>query len=114
MPATADRVSETTTTTGTGNITLAGPATGYQGFNTAFGTNVRFWYCVQLSADWEIGSGYLSDSTTLVREKVYQSSNSDNLVNFSAGTKSVFCTQPSVAISSRGRTYASSRGMDLM
>lgn len=116
MPATADRVSETTTTTGTGNVTLAGAATGYQSFNTAFGTNFRFWYCIQLAAEWEIGSGYLSAATTLVREVVYQSSNSDSLVNFSAGTKSVFCTQPAISVNSgsRGRAYASSRGMDMM
>ena len=90
----ADRVKDTSTTTGTGDLTLSGTApTGFQSFNTAFGTNVRFPYVIDSGgADWEVGFGYLSASTTLVREEVTASSNSGSAVNLSAGTKTVFCT----------------------
>jgi len=94
MPAFKDRPQDTTTTTGTGNITLSGTApTGKVDFNTAFGTGVSFYYTIQGqgSAEWETGVGYLSASTTLVRDRVTASSNSNAAVNFSAGTKDVFC-----------------------
>lgn len=91
----SDRVKDTTTTTGTGNITLSGTApTGYKSFNTAFGVGPLFYYTIALSGEWEVGIGYLSASTTLVRHRVTASSNADALVNFSAGTKDVFCTIP--------------------
>ena len=116
MPSIADRVQETSASTGTGNFSLSGASSGYRSFNTAFGTNCRFWYSIVSSTGWEIGIGYLTDSTTLVREKILESTNSDFLVDFSSGTKQVFCTQPSIAMNntSRGRAYASGRGMDMM
>lgn len=116
MPSTADRVQETSTSQGTGNFSLAGAVSNFRTFNASFGTNNRFWYSIVGSTAWEIGIGYLSDSTTLVRDKVVESSNSDNLVDFAAGTKQVFCTQPAVSMnnSTRGRAYASTRGMDMM
>jgi len=93
-----DRVEDTTTTTGSSDVTLSGTApTGRITFNTAFGSGgvadaVRFAYVIQSSdeSEWETGIGYLSASTTLVRETVMQSSNSNNAVTFSAGTKKVF------------------------
>lgn len=101
MTSFAERVKETTTGTGTGNLTLAGAVTGFQSFNAAFGTNVSFEYCIEAvdtsgtpTGDWEVGDGYLSASTTLVRDIVRASSNSNAAVNFSAGTKNVFCTFP--------------------
>lgn len=106
------RVKDTTTTTGTGNITLSGTApTGYQTFNAAFGTDVRFFYVIaaQSGAEWEEGQGYLSASTTLVRETVLYSSNSNAAVNFSAGTKDVFNANSAYEIDkfvSRGRVMA--------
>ena len=86
-----DRVRETTTTTGTGTITLAGAATSFQSFNAAFGVGPSFEYCVSSpgGAEWEIGVGHLSASTTLVRDSVSASSNANALVNFSAGTKDI-------------------------
>jgi hypothetical protein len=90
-----DRTKDTTTTTGTGNITLSGTApTGYVSFNTAFGTGVEFFYTIAAGSEWEVGVGRLSASTTLVRQEVYKSSNANALVNFSSGTKDVFCTIP--------------------
>lgn len=116
MPLTADRVQETSATTGTGALTLAGAATGFETFNTAFGVGPRFWYCIQNTsgAAFEIGIGYLSSSTVLVREFVQESSNADALVNF-AGATTIFCTQPadSMRNASRGRSTATARGMDM-
>lgn len=103
-----NRIKETSTTTGTGNLTLAGAATGYLSFTTVFGTNTSFGYCIALagSAEWEVGIGYLSGGTTLVRDQVIASSNSNAAVNFSAGTKDVFCTQPAETIATRGLVAA--------
>lgn len=90
----SDRVKETTTTTGTGNITLAGAVSGFETFNTAFGTSVNLYYAIVGTTEWEVGLGHLSASTTLVRDTVLASSNSDTAVNFSSGTKQVFCDLP--------------------
>ena len=92
-----DRVLDTTTTTGTGDITLSGTApVGYITFNTAFGLNTRCYYVIDSGggSEWEIGAGYLTSSTVLVREDISGSSNAGALVNFSAGTKNVFCALP--------------------
>ncbi len=89
-----DRVKDTTSTTGTGALTLSGTApTGFVDFNSAFGTNVYFYYALAGSSDaeWEVGVGYLSGATTLVRETVLGSSNSGALVSLT-GAKDVFCT----------------------
>lgn len=88
----AELVEETTTSTGTGNLTLAGASgVGLRTFNTAIGLNTRFYYSIGQDdqSEWEAGVGYLSGSTTLVRERVTESSNSNALVSFSAGTKKV-------------------------
>lgn len=74
----ADRVKDSTTTTGTGNLTLSGTApTGYVDFNTAFSATNYFYYTISSSggAEWEVGVGHLSASTTLVRDSVLASSN---------------------------------------
>lgn len=96
MPGIADlgeRTKDTSTTTGTGDLTLSGTApSGYLDFYTELGTNVRFDYVIDGGAEWEVGVGYLSGATTMVREQVLRSSNADALVNFSAGTKTVACT----------------------
>jgi len=97
MGSFSDRVQDTSTTTGTGNVTLSGTApAGKVDFNTAFGTQQSFTYVIQgqSGSEWEVGMGYLSASTTLVRDRVTASSNSGSLVNFSAGTKDVFCDVP--------------------
>lgn len=91
-----DRVKETTTTTGTGTITLAGASAGYQSFS-AIGNANNTYYTIagQGTSEWEVGIGtYTSSGTTLSRDTVLASSNSGSLVNFSAGTKDVFCTYP--------------------
>lgn len=92
----ADRVKETTTTTGTGTVTLGGAATGFQSFS-AIGNGNSTYYTIagQGTNEWEVGIGtYTSSGTTLSRDTVLSSSNSGSLVNFSSGTKDVFVTQP--------------------
>ncbi|MEQ1771218.1 MAG: hypothetical protein ABL879_15410 [Devosia sp.] len=107
----ANRVKETSTTTGTGDLTLGGAVSQFQSCDTAFGLSVYFQYAIvgQGSTEWETGLGYLSGSTTLVRERVYSSSNSNALVNFSSGTKDVFCTLLAEEIVTRGQALATSR-----
>jgi len=92
----ADRVKETSTSTGTGNFTLDGASAGFVSFNAGVGTNNRTYYVISLQggSEYEVGIGTLTASTTLQRDEVIDSSNSNNLVNFSAGTKDVFVAQP--------------------
>lgn len=91
-----DRVKETTTTTGTGTVTLAGAVSGYQSFSAIGNANSTYYTIAgQGTSEWEVGIGtYTSSGTTLSRDTVLASSNSGSLVNFSAGTKDVFCDYP--------------------
>ena len=89
MPLLADRVRETSATTGTGTMTLAGAVTGYQGFNAAFTNGDTVYYVIHYATEWEVGIGTVGTGT-LSRDTVLQSSNADALVPFSAGTKDVF------------------------
>lgn len=108
----ADRVQDSTTTTGTSDLTLSGtPPTGMQAFSTEFPLNSPFYYTISSSgsSEWEVGIGYLSGSTTLVRQRVLSSSNSNALVSLSAGTKDVFCSIPAKVANAtefRGRVEA--------
>jgi hypothetical protein len=91
----ADRVLETTTSTGSGTITLAGAKQGYQSF-AAIGDGNQTYYTIASQSEWEVGIGtYTSSGTTLSRDSVLSSSNSNTKVTFSAGTKDVFVTYPS-------------------
>ena len=93
-----DRVKETSTTTGTGTFSLAGAETGYESFVAGIGTTNTTYYAIELNSagEWEVGIGTVTDATpdTLSRDTIITSSNSDSAVNFSAGTKNVFCTLP--------------------
>ena len=92
-----DRVKETTTTTGTGAISLGGAVTGFETFAAGIGNSNTVYYCIahQTAAEFEVGLGTLDgDSSDLTRTTVISSSNSDSAVDFSAGTKDVFCTIP--------------------
>ena len=92
----ADRVKETTTTTGTGTVTLLGASTGFQSFSAIGNTNTTYYTIAgQTTSEWEVGIGtYTLSGTTLARTTVIASSNAGALVNFSAGTKDVFVTYP--------------------
>lgn len=93
-----DRVKETSTTTGTGTLSLAGALTGFQTFVAGIGnSNTTYYAIVHESAnEFEVGIGTVTDASpdTLSRTTILESSNSDSAVNFSAGTKTVFCTLP--------------------
>lgn len=91
-----DRVKETTTTAGTGTITLAGASTGFQSFSAVGNGNTTYYtIAAQTGTEWEVGVGtYTASGTTLSRDTVLASSNGGSLVNFSAGTKDVFVTYP--------------------
>jgi hypothetical protein len=93
-----DRVKETSTTTGTGTLDLAGAETGYEGFVAGIGDGNTTYYAIELNSagEWEVGIGTVTDAApdTLSRDTIISSSNSDAAVTFSAGTKNVFCTLP--------------------
>lgn len=94
-----DRVFETTTTTGTGALTLAGAITGYRTFASVMATSDTCLYAVwgvdangTPTGEWEGGLGTYSGTNTLTRTTVLESSNAGSAVSFSAGTKYVAIT----------------------
>ena len=92
-----DRVKETSTTTGTGTLSLLGAVSGFETFVAGIGNSNTTYYAITASnGDFEVGLGTITDAApdTLARTTVISSSNSDSAVNFSAGTKDVFCTLP--------------------
>jgi len=90
----ADRVKETTSTTGTTNYTLLGAENGFEAFSVIGDTNTTY-YCCTDGVDFEIGLGtYTSSGTILARTTILQSSNSDAAVSWSNGARTIFCTQP--------------------
>jgi hypothetical protein len=92
----ADRVRETTTTSGTGPITLAGPYLGFQAFSVIGNGNTTYYVIIDApNLAWEVGIGtYASVGNTLARTTVLASSNAGSLVNLGAGPKDVILTQP--------------------
>ena len=92
-----DRVKETSTTAGTGTITLAGAVAGFQSFAAVGNGNSTYYAIVDpATGAWEVGIGtYTSSGTTLSRTTVLSSSNSGSLVSFAANSKDVFVTYPS-------------------
>jgi hypothetical protein len=111
MTTYADRVLETSTTTGTGSITLAGAVTGFRTFNTGIGLNIATDYVIEgvdasnvPTGEWEMGTGYLSSSTTLVRQ-IPKSGSSGLPVSFSAGTKRVFISPNTASAFTRDNSF---------
>jgi hypothetical protein len=100
----ADRIRETTTTTGTGTLNLGGAVSGFVSFVSGVGTGSTVYYLIQhrdpAFPEWEIGVGTVTDATpdTLSRSRIVASSNSGNAVNFTAGTKDVRLVNPALAI----------------
>ena len=116
-----DRVKETSTTSGTGDFTLAGASTGFVTFNSGIGTSNTTYYCIfeQGTPNFEVGLGTLTGSTTLQRDTVLSNSaGNTSKINFgSSTTKDVFCTMPaskSVYLDSTGTPVgAASNGFAL-
>lgn len=89
-----DRVQDTTTTTGTGTISLGASCdAGFRTFVSAVtgGATVRYLIISADNSEWEVGEGVFTDASpdTLTRATVFASSNSGSKVDFSAGTKKV-------------------------
>jgi len=98
MPLLANRVQETSTTAGTGTLSLAGAVSGYVTFNSSFTNGDVVFYTIDDGlGNWEIGAGTIGTGT-LARTTVIESSNSNALVPFGSGSKRVFCTAPSRAL----------------
>ena len=94
-----DRVKVNSTATGNSQTTFAidnTPVTGFETFNTGVGVGNTTYYCIfnQGTSEFEVGLGTLNSTTNLQRTTIISSSNSDAVVDFSAGTKDVFCTLP--------------------
>jgi hypothetical protein len=90
-----DRVRETSTTTGVGAFVLGGAPGSYQAFNAVMIVGDTCWYAIVLPGTaWEIGVGTYTSANVLTRTTVISSSNGGSLVNFGAGSKDVFITQP--------------------
>ena len=106
-----DRVKEESTTTGTGTLTLTGAVAGFETFSSAIGNTNTTYYAIQnqdVPTEFEVGLGTVG-AGTLSRDTILSSSNSDAAVNFSAGTKDVFCTLPAskaVILDSSGNIVA--------
>jgi hypothetical protein len=103
-----DRVKETTSTTGTGTVTLSGAATGFQSFSSGIGSSNSTYYTIALGNQFEVGIGTLTNATTFTRDSIITSTNSNTTVNFSAGIKDIFCTLPAVltpSASMRAQTF---------
>ena len=95
----ANRVKETTTTAGTGTVTLLGASTGFQSFAVIGNANTTYYTIAsQAGNEWEVGIGtYSTSGTTLARTTVLSNSSGTqpSALNFAAGTKDVFVTYPS-------------------
>ena len=92
-----DRVKVTSTTTGTGAMALGSAVTGFETFAAGIGNNNTTYYCIfnQGTTEFEVGLATLDGSSAnLTRTTVISSSNGDAAVNFTSGTKDVFCTLP--------------------
>jgi hypothetical protein len=93
-----DRVKETSATTGTGTLNLAGAVQDFEGFVAGIGNSNTTYYAIVNTGtgEFEVGLGTVTDATpdTLSRDTIISSSNSDAAVNFTSGSKDVFCTLP--------------------
>jgi hypothetical protein len=96
------RVRESSTTTGTAALALAGAVTDHRAFASVMSLGDTCWYTAVNpgAGEWEIGLGTYSATNTLTRTTVYESSNSDLAVNFSAGAKDVFIDQSAAKLGS--------------
>jgi len=87
-----DRVQETSTTTGTGTLTLSGAVSGYQTFSSAIGNGNTTYYAIVGGTEWEVGIGTVAAGT--LARTTFITSSTGSTVSFSAGNKNVFCTYP--------------------
>ncbi len=98
----ADRVQETTTTSGQGTYLLLGASTGYQSFGKIGDANTVY-YAASNGSSWEVGNGkYVLANTSLIRQTIIASSNADNAINWTTDTKTIFCDVPASLLANTG------------
>jgi hypothetical protein len=102
-----NRISETTTTSGTGTLTLAGATSGFDAFSEIGNGNTTY-YCITDGSDWEVGLGtYTSSGNTLARTTVYSNSNGNTSpITLSGGVKNVFSILAAEGILTTGKSIA--------
>ena len=90
----ADRVKESTTTTGTGNIALGGAVTNFETFSANLSNSDTTYYAIVDNTNnaFEVGLGTYNSSGNTLSRSVIASSNSNSAVNLGVGTKEVFIT----------------------
>lgn len=121
MLSRADRVLEISTTTGTGDITVAGAVDGFRTFTSALAVGDRFPYFIEgvdsngaTTGDFETGMGTLLTSTTFSRDVVDASSNAGALVSFAAGTKYAGIGVTERMIRTIGQAIATAMGANMV
>ena len=117
MPHVADRVKDSGTVTGTGAVTLSGtPTTGFRAFASSFNVGDYIWYCIDDGVgNWEVGYGALTGATTLSRDSISSSSNSNNIVTFGASTTvTVFCDAAADLIEDSAYSRSTASRMNLL
>jgi len=113
---TADRVRDTSTTTGTGSFTVSGTApTGFRTLSAVLSVADTFYYAIQSQGanEWEVGLGTYSSANVFARTTILSSSNSGSAVTFAAGTKDVFLTlaaSKTIQRDASGGVYGASGG----
>ena len=91
----SDRIKVSTTTTGTSTYTLGSAASGFESFTDNLSNNDTTYYCCTDGTDFEVGLGtFISSTNKLARTSIISSSNSNNEVSWSSGTRDIFCTLP--------------------
>lgn len=94
-----DRVKQESTITGTGDYLLGNSVGGFQDFGDAYNNNEEFYYFVTDGTDFEVGAGtYSSGGDSISRDTILASSNSDNAVSWSAGTKTLGTNIPAAVL----------------
>ena len=101
-----DRIKETTTTTGTGDMSLSGADATFDTFSSCMSNSDTTYYAIVHTTyntdEWEVGLGtYNSSTNALARTTVLAGSNGTSAVNFSAGDKNIFITFPADATAGR-------------
>jgi hypothetical protein len=95
-----DRIKESSTTSGTGTLTLSGAQFGFTTFSSVFSVGDVVPYAIySYLGGWEVGIGTLLSSTSLSRDLVYSSSNNNTFVSFGGESKDVFCSTPAFFVS---------------
>ena len=109
-----DRVEETSTTTGTGNFTVAGATTGNVALGSVYAVGDRMPYCIEMQdkSEWEVGEGTYSATNTLQRDRVIANhAGTTAKISFSAGTKNVFVSITGEDANIMGRVLAMQQGL---